>query len=627
MPLTIQQLTGAAERLRIDGKDLGVDWLALVETARAHCNRRPFKAKPLRAYKKTGKGGKKRTITQAVPEERLIEEALRPLLESAVETNASDAAHGYRRGRSTYTAALAASKALASGRQQLLYADIEDFFGRLQWDQLDQCLTRVLASRIAELTGALARAPLRFGQEMRTRKRGIPLGRVISPYLANLYLAPLDTAMSRLPVHYIRFADDFLMLAASEDELNTAQQTLETQLAALGLKLNTEKSERRQYEGLPLPYLGHAIDADGVFDRMSGVRLERIASGKNTATPGATPPETPPPRRRSHTLYLTEPGIYLHIQSGLLNIRRGKELLREIPLHRLDRILVLSGASMSSGFFSACIAQQIPVLFFVGKGKAYGSLVASGMPNPWRLRAQYELLSDEHRRLHLARQIVLAKISAMRRRARWTQIIDQLRARLAEILSTTQTARDLDALRGCEGSATRTWYQIMNAQIHRPEFRFKKRSKRPPRDPINSLLSFSYSLIFGEMQTALLAEGLDPHPALLHESRPGHAALASDMVEPYRILIADSFVRGLINNRRVHAQDFHAQKNGGVYLQNDPRREVLEAFEEYMEQPGPGNRIPVPRQALSAAAHAMLRVVLGETRNLALPTPYEREAR
>lgn len=247
------------------------------------------------------------------------------------------------------------------------------------------------------------------------------------------------------------------------------------------------------------------------------------------------------------------------------------------------------------------------------------------MPNPWRLRAQYALLSEDRRRLPLARQIVRAKIAAMDRRAYYTKGIDPLRDTLTRLHHQAQSAGDLDALRGCEGNATRVWYQILNHQISDPAFRFAKRRKRPPRDPANSLLSFSYSLLFGEMQTALLGEGLDPHPGLLHKSRPDHAALASDLIEPYRILIADSFVRGLVNNRRVHADDFHKQKNGGVYLQNEDRRKVLEAFEHHMEAPGPGNYIPVPRQALSLAAHAMLQVVLGETRDLVLPSPYAQE--
>jgi CRISPR-associated endonuclease Cas1 len=154
----------------------------------------------------------------------------------------------------------------------------------------------------------------------------------------------------------------------------------------------------------------------------------------------------------------------------------------------------------------------------------------------------------------------------------------------------------------------------------------KERTKRPPRDPINSLLSFAYSLVFGEMQTALLAEGLDPYPGLLHDLRPNHPALASDLVEPYRVLVADSFVLSLVNTGQIKEADFDRQANGAVYMNDEGRRTFLRAYEAFIERsPARAQPWATPRRLVHAAARAMRGVVLGEREDLDLPLRLEEE--
>jgi CRISPR-associated protein Cas1 len=189
--------------------------------------------------------------------------------------------------------------------------------------------------------------------------------------------------------------------------------------------------------------------------------------------------------------------------------------------------------------------------------------------------------------------------------------------RLAGLRDHLARARDPGVLRGFEGSATQIYYQGFALRIRRDGFAFKGRTKRPPRDPLNSLLSFTYSLVFAEMQTALLADGLDPHPGLLHDLRANHPALASDLVEPYRVLIADSFVLKLVNNEVVKVHEFEKHRDGGTYLEAEARRRVLDTYESFID-PG-GAPALAPRRLIHAAARSMLRVVLGETEQLQLP--------
>lgn len=134
------------------------------------------------------------------------------------------------------------------------------------------------------------------------------------------------------------------------------------------------------------------------------------------------------------------------------------------------------------------------------------------------------------------------------------------------------------------------------------------------------MLSFAYSMLFSEMQTALLAHGLDPHAGVLRKSWRAIIQHASDVMEPYRALVGDSFVLTLVNGGQVQAKGFQRQSDGAVYMTNDTRRDVIRAFEAYMRRPAGGAKgTGSPRRLIHAAARATLRVVLGETDVLALP--------
>jgi CRISPR-associated protein Cas1 len=614
--LSLQQLVGAAERLRARESGSRVDWLASVEEAHDRVCRRPFEALPIPAFVHQ-EGAKERIVSSPEPGDRLIEEALLPLLHAAFDPLLLSSCHSYRAGRSTFTAINAASAALAAGHRWVALLDVADYFGSIDRDLLGAQMVAALPASILEIITALLAAPLRLKGQLVERPRGIPLGCPLSPLLANLHLVPLDEAMQDLDGTYLRYGDDLFMATRERAARDQAEERATNALASLGLRLHPEKTEKFAFEGSPIVWLGHAVDAKGVYERVASGRLKRILEKPVAAAPDAPTGDLPGteahPNRRSCTLYVTEPGLYLSIDAGMVVARRARQVVREVPLRTVDRVLVLSGAAVSSGFMAACISHDVPVLFFVGKGRAYGSLVASGMPNPLRLRSQYDLLSQPGRRLALARTVIHSKLDAMLRRMR--EAPPELREHIAEGLSAVASAADPAVLRGHEGNATRNWYEAWGARIHNPDFAFRGRSKRPPRDAVNSLLSFSYSLLFAEMQTALLADGLDPFPGLLHELHPAHPALASDLLEPYRVTVADSFVLRLVNTGRVRGSGFE-KRGEGVYMNADTRRDVLESYESFMHR---GGEAGSPRRLLHAAARSMLRVVLGEASDLSLP--------
>jgi len=624
--LSLQQLVGAAERLRATRERLDEeDLLAAIEHARSRLAARPFEGDPLSAFRSI-EGDKERVLASPSLSDRVLEEAIRPLFEAALEPLLSDAVHSWRPGRSTWTAARAFQAALARGEAHVLGCDVASYFESIDRDLLRAALETLLPAH-ADVVHALASADLRLDGKRVVTERGIPLGRPLSPLLANAYLLPVDAALGTLPVTYLRYGDDLLIAVPSAHALAEAEERLRDALAELGLGLRAEKTRRHRYDGAPIEHLGHLVDADGVWERVAPDRLDRIAergarrsAEAELARARDASPSPIQAAPRTHTVYVTEPGLYLTVKQGLLLARRGHDTTLEIALHRVDRILVMAGVSLSSALVSACLVERVTIVFFVGKGRAFGSLVGGGMPNPLRLRSQYDLVSRPARRAAIARDVVLAKLAAMKRRLLNVPDADAIRAELAGVEESLPASADPVALRGFEGAATRAYYRGFALRIREPDFAFHTRSRQPPKDPINSLLSFAYSLLFFEMQTALLAHGLDPHPALLHDLHRNHPALASDLIEPYRALVADTFVLTLVNDRQVTASGFETQGGGAVYMRDATRRSVLDAWERFVMRPLGGARGTVsPRGLIDAAALAMLSVVLGERERLELP--------
>jgi len=619
--LSLQQLAAAAERLsgRVGKKRDAVDWLSLVEEAYDRLVETPFRARPLQARRRR-QGDKRRLITIPEPVDHLIEEALLPVLNRTIDPLLSDSVHGYRQGRSTYTAAAALSSLLARGRVHLRFADVEDCFDSIDWERLAECVAVRLPGPIADVLNALVRAPLRFRVRVQPRSRGLPLGRPTSPVLANLFLVPLDESVLGSGAGYLRYGDDLVIAGAGADEADAALAAARAALHDLGLRINETKLRTVVYDGTPVTYLGHTVDGDGVFERVGKGRLGRMKATAAAAPPDRRAVATTLPNRRCQTLYVTESGVYLRVRAGCIVVRRGRETIREVALHRIDRVLVLAGVTVTSGFLTACISRDIPVLFYVQKGRAFGSLVAGTTPNPLRLRAQYDLHSSASRRLALARTIVLAKVEAVRRAFRRRRVAGDNARELSGIRDAVRSASGHESLVGQEGRLAKLYYRALRGWIAGDGFVFGRRTRRPPRDNVNSLLSFAYSLLFSEVQTTLLAHGLDPYPGLLHALRRGHPALASDLMEPYRILVADAFVLDLINRGSVAPDGFETGAADGVYMDRATRATVLERWERYLRRKRTASGTTYTARALvEGAVQGMLAVVMGDRDELPLP--------
>lgn len=307
-------------------------------------------------------------------------------------------------------------------------------------------------------------------------------------------------------------------------------------------------------------------------------------------------------QKHLNTLFITTDEAYLHKDGAAVDIRiEGSSKLR-VPLHNLDGIVVFGYNSVvSASLLGACSENNIAVSFLTPYGKFMAATRGFTSGNILLRRQQYRQADDPTATASIARNIVLAKLANSRtilQRAardhgekrpesalRLQQAIDQIHHRLRAV----QSASDLDQIRGYEGESANAYFACFNDLITVPDnappdaplaMRLQGRTRRPPLDPVNALLSFFYSLLMHDCRSALESCGLDPQCGFLHRDRSGRPSLALDLMEEFRGFLADRSALSMINRQQITLKDFEIRENGAVLLKEDSRKKVLTHWQE-----------------------------------------------
>jgi len=288
-------------------------------------------------------------------------------------------------------------------------------------------------------------------------------------------------------------------------------------------------------------------------------------------------------------LVVQEPGARVGVEGETLVVRLQRSVLLRRGLDEVSHVVAMGGTQLSGPALRACCQRDVAVIHTSGSGWFYG--ITHGMPhkNVELRAAQFAAVRDAGLAAPLARALVAAKIRngrvLLRRNGRPDR--DTL-LRLAELARSAESAADDEELLGLEGSAARLYFGAFPTMLKGggeagAAFDLEGRNKRPPRDPVNALLSFCYTLLAKDFAVAALTMGFDPLMGFYHRPRYGKPALALDLMEPFRPVIADSVVVGVLNNGEIGASDF-VRRAGGVLLKPDARRRLIQAYERRLAQ-------------------------------------------
>jgi len=314
------------------------------------------------------------------------------------------------------------------------------------------------------------------------------------------------------------------------------------------------------------------------------------------------------PTELLNTLYVQTQGASLHLDGEAIRVYLPEDKAKRIlPLRRYDSLVVYGHVSLSTDLITQCAEDGRAVTWMSRSGRFIGRLDGPQRGNILLRHAQHNAHDDQARRLGIARPVVAGKLQNSRqvliRAARDAtserqEALREAAADIAEMIPPVATASSLDELMGIEGNAARRYFSVFSHLVtaHSDLPPLTSRTRRPPTDPLNALLSFGYGLLRGLVHGAAETVGLDPHLGFLHGIRPAKPALVLDLMEEFRTPLADRLVLNLVNRRQVTRSDFETLPGGAVRLCEDGRKTVLTAWQawrsEEREHPLLGRNVP-----------------------------------
>jgi CRISPR-associated protein Cas1 len=300
-------------------------------------------------------------------------------------------------------------------------------------------------------------------------------------------------------------------------------------------------------------------------------------------------------RQHLNTLFITLEGAYLRKDGSAVEVRHEGETKIRVPLHNLDGIACFGwDTTASASLMAACAEAGVALSFHSPHGKFLAAVNGFTPGNILLRREQYRRADHEPAALAIAANIVSAKLAnsraVLQRAARDHGEKDATRAFalqqgadfLAARIGLVPRATSLDSLRGIEGDAASAYFVAFPSLLtnHDPAITINGRSRRPPLDPVNALLSFLYALLAHDCRSALESCGLDAQCGIYHRDRPGRPSLALDLMEEFRAFLADRLAISLFNRRQLDGSDFRREETGAVTLHDDSRKKVLTAWQE-----------------------------------------------
>lgn len=297
-------------------------------------------------------------------------------------------------------------------------------------------------------------------------------------------------------------------------------------------------------------------------------------------------------RKMMNTLYITSPDSYLGLDGETIIVKREDLDDIRIPLHNIESVLAFGYTGASPALMGALAERNISLCFLTQNGRFLSRIIGESHGNILLRKEQYRISDDEPRSLEIAKQIISAKIHNSRwiieRAIRDYPLrldIEKLKNRslyLQDMISQAQSSKNLEELRGIEGKSASSYFGVFDDLIlqQKEHFFFKSRSRRPPLDNINAMLSFGYTLLANDTAAALESVGLDAYAGFLHRDRPGRISLALDIMEEFRGPLVERMVISMINKKVVSGKGFIKEESGGIIMKKDTRDVFLKTWQE-----------------------------------------------
>ena len=301
-------------------------------------------------------------------------------------------------------------------------------------------------------------------------------------------------------------------------------------------------------------------------------------------------------RKLLNTLYVTSTEAHLGKEGQNVVVRVDDEIRLRVPIHNLEGIVSMGYTGASPAVMQLCAERGVAIAFHSENGRLLARLAPANKGNVLLRKRQYQMHDNMSDSLEISRNVILGKLAnsrnVLRRYIRdyadeqCSYDMEAAAKKMTGLINQAKRASSIEKLRGIEGDGARNYYSVFDNLIRdqKPAFSFHRRSRRPPLDRVNALLSFLYSMLAHDCTSALETVGLDSQVGFLHRLRPGRASLALDIMEELRPYLVDRLAISLINNRRIAEKDFLDKETGAVLLKDDSRKKVIDAWQTRKQQ-------------------------------------------
>ena len=528
---------------------------------------REYRPAPLTAFQvpKDDEGTEKRELHIPGVRDRVLERALVDALRSSVDPLLSPWSFGFRPGLGVADAVRALVEEREGGTTFCLRTDIESCFDHVPHVLIYEALrtTHVDEAIIGLITLLCERRTYGQPHDAQPATVGIPQGRPLSPMLMNLVLDRYDRRMAKHGFHTIRYADDVTVPTKTRQEAQEAMQLSTEILADLGMTPNEDKTEVMSFsEGFA--FLGEDV---------------------NTRYPSPTVlEERREPERKA--LYVSTEGAVVRIEKGQIHVSDDHKDLLVVPSSHVGAMCLIGSVGLSAGARQYALSNEVDVTFLSRRGQFQGWLQSATGPGFGLRRNQYRVVERPSFAAAMASRIVAGKIANMRalllrygNRDGITGVVEDAHD-LDRLWQRAVASTSVDEARGIEGAASAAYFKAFSRLVPEP-FSFESRNRQPPRDPVNALMSFGYTITLSHIVGAVASCGLDPTAGFLHVEDATRPSLALDLLEEFRPLIVDTTVLNVLRRGILTPQHFRADDpKQGTRLTEQGRKRYLAALED-----------------------------------------------
>ncbi|NJO39998.1 MAG: CRISPR-associated endonuclease Cas1 [Cyanobacteria bacterium RU_5_0] len=568
-----------------------------------------YVASPAKGFYLAKPNGGQRLIGIPTVRDRIVQRFLLQTLYPKLERRFRESAFAYRQGLSIYGAVDRVMAAYQHPPTWVVKADIQRFFDTLTWAVLLSQLEQLkLNPTITQLVEQQLKSGIVISNQFCRTHQGVLQGGVLSGALANLYLSEFDRRCLQAGIYLTRYGDDCVAVCSSGIQADRTLAMMQEWLEDIYLTLHPEKT-RIIAPHETFTFLGHQFCAGTVQAperKVEGGRRKAEDGRRKGQSGGGGRPKVCSIVQSKHkkpkgsideywrdgmtTLYVTDQGAYLRVQHQQFQVFHQDELRCSVPVNQVSHVVLFGSCNVSHGAVSLALRRRIPILYLASNGRYFGRLETEGQAQIDYLTQQVQRSQDPTFIHQQAQSIISAKLHNSRvllqrlNRRRKTEAATQAIAELPLLMQKVAEAASIESMLGYEGQAAHLYFRAF-ATLLKGKFEFEKRTRRPPTDPVNSLLSLGYTLLSQNLHSMVEAVGLHTHFGNLHTPHKTRPSLVCDLLEEFRAFAVDALVAYLINSDIFTAEDFTPpDERGGVYLHPDALKKFLKHWEEKLQQ-------------------------------------------